>query len=90
MVWAASPGRKAGRIKAFVRHDGLLLGPRFRLRRFSCNQYRSVVLERIADDLCDLAGRDAPCTVNRPGFRGGSNSREWSHEEVPEVFARGA
>jgi iron complex outermembrane receptor protein len=29
-------------------------------------------------------------TLNRPGNRGGSNSREWSHEEVPEVFARGA
>jgi len=28
--------------------------------------------------------------VNRPGFLGGSNSREWSHEEVPEVFTRGA
>ena len=28
--------------------------------------------------------------VNRPGFRGGSNSGEWSHEEVPEVFARGS
>ena len=28
--------------------------------------------------------------LNRPGFRGGSNSGEWSHEEVPEVFARGA
>jgi hypothetical protein len=25
-------------------------------------------------------------TLNRPGFRGGSNCREWSHEEVPEVF----
>jgi hypothetical protein len=24
--------------------------------------------------------------MNRPGIRGGSNSREWSHEEVPEVF----
>jgi len=24
--------------------------------------------------------------MNRPGNRGGSNSREWSHEEVPEVF----
>jgi len=24
--------------------------------------------------------------VNRPGFRGGSNCREWSHEEAPEVF----
>lgn len=24
--------------------------------------------------------------MNRPGFRGGSNSGEWSHEEVPEVF----
>jgi hypothetical protein len=28
--------------------------------------------------------------LNRPGNRGGSNSREWSHEEVPEVFTRGA
>ena len=28
--------------------------------------------------------------LNRPGFRGGSNSREWSHEEVPKVFTRGA
>ncbi|MCH8855088.1 MAG: hypothetical protein IIA03_02315 [Proteobacteria bacterium] len=28
--------------------------------------------------------------LNRPGFRGGSNSGEWSHEEVPEVFARGS
>jgi len=27
-----------------------------------------------------------PVWVNRPGFRGGSNCREWSHEEVPEVF----
>ena len=26
-------------------------------------------------------------TLNRPGFDGGSNSGEWSHEEVPEVFA---
>jgi len=25
--------------------------------------------------------------VKRPGFRGGSNTGEWSHEEVPEVFA---
>jgi hypothetical protein len=25
--------------------------------------------------------------LNRPGFDGGSNSGEWSHEEVPEVFA---
>ena len=24
--------------------------------------------------------------VKRPGFRGGSNTGEWSHEEVPEVF----
>jgi hypothetical protein len=24
--------------------------------------------------------------LNRPGFRGGSNTGEWSHEEVPEVF----
>jgi hypothetical protein len=24
--------------------------------------------------------------VNRTGYCGGSNSREWSHEEVPEVF----
>jgi hypothetical protein len=24
--------------------------------------------------------------MNRPGFRGGSICREWSHEEVPEVF----
>ncbi|MDT9001952.1 transposase family protein [Paucibacter sp. APW11] len=28
-----------------------------------------------------------PGELNRPGFRGGSNSGEWSHEEVPEVFA---
>jgi len=28
--------------------------------------------------------------LNRPVFRGGSNSGEWSHEEVPEVFTRGA
>ncbi|UFU12125.1 hypothetical protein LRM40_20575 (plasmid) [Ideonella dechloratans] len=28
--------------------------------------------------------------LNRPGFDGGSNSGEWSHEEVPEVFPRGA
>jgi hypothetical protein len=27
-------------------------------------------------------------TVNRPCFRGGSNPREWSHEEVTEVFTR--
>lgn len=26
-------------------------------------------------------------TVKRPGFRGGSDTGEWSHEEVPEVFA---
>ena len=25
--------------------------------------------------------------VKRPGFRGGSNTGEWSHEEVLEVFA---
>ena len=25
--------------------------------------------------------------LKRPGFRGGSNTGEWSHEEVPEVFA---
>jgi hypothetical protein len=25
--------------------------------------------------------------MKRPGFRGGSNTGEWSHEEVPEVFA---
>ena len=24
--------------------------------------------------------------LKRPGFRGGSNTGEWSHEEVPEVF----
>ena len=24
--------------------------------------------------------------LNRPGYRGGSNPGEWSHEEVPEVF----
>lgn len=36
------------------------------------------------------AGIQAEATLNRPGNRGGSNSREWSHEEVPEVFARGA
>ena len=33
---------------------------------------------------------DVLTILNRPGFRGGSNSGEWSHEEVPEVFARGA
>jgi len=62
MVRTASPGPEAGRLKAFAGHDCFLLCPRFLLRHFSCNQYRSVVLERIADDLCDLAGRDAPCT----------------------------
>jgi hypothetical protein len=36
------------------------------------------------------ANADALRQLNRPGFRGGSNSREWSHEEVPEVFTRGA
>ena len=25
--------------------------------------------------------------LKRPGFRGGSNTGEWSHEEVLEVFA---
>ena len=25
--------------------------------------------------------------VKRPGFRGGSNAGEWSHEEVRKVFA---
>lgn len=25
--------------------------------------------------------------VKRPEYRGGSNTGEWSHEEVPEVFA---
>jgi len=29
----------------------------------------------------------SPGAVKRPGFRGGSNTGEWSHEEVPEVFA---
>ena len=33
-----------------------------------------------------LPVRDAR-PVKRPGFRGGSNTGEWSHEEVPEVFA---
>jgi hypothetical protein len=28
--------------------------------------------------------------LKRPGFRGGSNTGEWSDEEVPEVFARGS
>jgi len=30
---------------------------------------------------------DALKRVKRPGFRGGSNTGEWSHEEVLEVFA---
>jgi ABC-type transport system involved in cytochrome c biogenesis ATPase subunit len=32
-------------------------------------------------------GCDVVVAMKRPGFRGGSNTGEWSHEEVPEVFA---
>ena len=31
--------------------------------------------------------KDVLADLKRPGFRGGSNTGEWSHEEVPEVFA---
>ena len=37
-----------------------------------------------------MLGQPMMDPVKRPGFRGGSNTGEWSHEEVPEVFARGA
>jgi hypothetical protein len=35
----------------------------------------------------EMIGKTEIDELNRPGFRGGSNSGEWSHEEVPEVFA---
>lgn len=41
-------------------------------------------------EIKDPNGKEFVKEMNRPGFRGGSNSREWSHEEVPEVFTRGA
>ena len=38
------------------------------------------VISRIKKDIAQHG-------LKRPGFRGGSNTGEWSHEEVPEVFA---
>ncbi|TDP78643.1 transposase-like protein DUF772 [Aquabacterium commune] len=37
--------------------------------------------------LSDPAMEEALHDMKRPGFRGGSNTGEWSHEEVLEVFA---
>jgi hypothetical protein len=67
----------------------VVLGLKFVQSLLKPLHFRRFLASFIAGDIISGSGARLG-TMNRPGFRGGSNSREWSHEEVPEVFTRGA
>ena len=61
----------------------------FKLKAVEMSNQPGVLIQDVAESLCIhpfMLSRWRK-EVKRPGFHGGSNTGEWSHEEVRKIFA---
>ena len=85
-IATTSASRRSATFRALHRKLDPIDGPRnLGAKRLALRDQRH--RQDVADWHVGLLKTGSQGTLNRPGFRGGSNSGEWSHEEVPEVFA---